>query len=120
MLWDADSRLATIRFGGDAPLTQKDATVLLGALEGWIGTQKAPFAVLADARGVKSVDPEYRAMWSNFFREHDDHVYLAVFNIRPPVRIVVEMFRIATGMRMRAFADEGGARSWLREMGIAA
>ena len=38
----------------------------------------------------------------------------------PVIRIVAEMFRIGTGVQLKGFSEEAGARAWLRERGIAA
>jgi hypothetical protein len=38
--------------------------------------------------------------------------------VGPVIRVVAEMFRIATGIQLRGFADEAAARGWLREKGI--
>jgi hypothetical protein len=38
----------------------------------------------------------------------------------PIVRLAAEMFRIGTGLKLKAFADEASARAWLRTMGIRA
>jgi hypothetical protein len=118
--WDAESRLATIRFGGEVAITGRDAEILVKALTEWIGDDTRPFALLGDARGIQGVDAEYRAAWSRFFRVHRDRACVAFFNLTPVIRIIAEMFRVATGLQLKAFAEEAEARSWLREMGIAA
>jgi hypothetical protein len=38
----------------------------------------------------------------------------------PLIRVAAEMFGIGMRLRLKAFADEAQARSWLREVGIAA
>jgi len=40
--------------------------------------------------------------------------------MNPVVRIAAEMFRLGTGLRLKAFATEAEARAWLQEMGIPA
>jgi hypothetical protein len=94
--------------------------VLIEALGGWIGTGGQPFAILADAKGVRGADAEYRAKTTTFYKQHRDQIYIALFNIGPLIRVVTEMFRIGSGLRVKAFADGGKAREWLRGEGITA
>lgn len=120
MTWDSESRLAVLRFERDTRATGKDAVVLVDALTHWIGTDRKPFALLGDGGRLGGVDAEYRSVWGKFFRQHRQDSRIAFFNMSPLIRIAAEMFRIGTGVRMKAFADEESARSWLREMDVAA
>ncbi len=120
MTWDSGSRLACIRFESETRATGKDAVVLVDALTRWIGTDHKPFGLLGDGGRLAGVDAEYRSVWGKFFRQHRDDSYIAFFNMGPIIRIAAEMFGIGMGLRLKAFADEAQARSWLREMGIAA
>jgi hypothetical protein len=120
LVWHSESRLAVLRFLTDTQLTGKHGKVLVDALTGWIGTTTTPFALLADAKGVHSADADYRTTTGVFFRQHRDAAYVALINLGPLIRFVAEMFRIGTGLQMKAFADEEAARSWLRSKGIAA
>jgi hypothetical protein len=120
MTWDPEPRLAVIRFARDSRASGKDAVVLVDALTGWIGTDGRPFALLGDGGRLSGLDAEYRAVWGRFFREHRDDSYLAFFNMNAFVRIAAEMFRIGTGLRLKAFGGEAEARAWLRENGIRA
>ncbi len=120
MTWDPEARLAVIRFESDTRATGKDAIVLVDALTRWIGTDNKPFALLGDGGRLGGVDAEYRSIWGKFFRQHRTDSYIAFFNMGPIIRIAAEMFGIGIGLRLKAFADEGEARSWLRKMGIAA
>jgi hypothetical protein len=87
-------------------------------LTGWVGATGEPFAVLADAAGLGGTDGEYRAEASRFFRPHRDHAFIALINVGPVIHVVVEMFRVGTGIQLKTFADEAAARSWLRTKGI--
>jgi hypothetical protein len=118
--WDALSRVAFVRYSPGAILTSTDGTFLVDALTGWIGADGESFAVLADAGGLGGTDAEYRATASRFFRQHRDHAFIALLNLRPFIHVVVEMFRVGTGIQLKTFADEAGARGWLRGKGIAA
>jgi hypothetical protein len=120
IVWDAPSRIAFVRYSRDAVLTNKDGTFLVDALLGWIGPDGEPFAVLADAEGLGGTDAEYRATASRFFRQHRDRVFIALFNVGPVIHVVVEMFRVGTGIPLKTFPGEAAARSWLRTKGIAA
>lgn len=120
MSWDPESRLAVLRFEGETRATGKDAVVLVDALTRWIGTERRPFGLLGDGTGLGGVDAEYRSVWSAFFRQRRDDSYIAFFHMGPIVRVAAEMFRLGTGVRLKAFADEDEARSWLRARGIAA
>jgi hypothetical protein len=120
MTWDPDSRLAVIRFERETQATGKDAVVLVDALTGWIGTEGKPFGLLGDGGKLSGLDAEYRSAWGSFLRHHREDSHTAFFNMNAVVRIAAEMFRIGTGLRLKAFAGEEGARAWLRENGIPA
>lgn len=118
MTWDSQSRLAFLRFQSETSATGNDAVVLVDALTRWIGTDRKPFALLGDGGRLGSVDAEYRSVWSKFFQQHREDSYLAFYNMSPFVRIAAEMFGTGTRLRLKTFADERKARSWLREMDI--
>jgi hypothetical protein len=119
MDWQADTRLATLRFTREAHATGKEAILLVEALTQWIGTDGSPFGLLGDGGKLGGVDAEYRSVWGTFFRQHRE-CYIAFFNMSPIVRIAAEMFRIGTGVQLKAFADEADARAWLHQRGIRA
>jgi hypothetical protein len=118
--WHALSRVAFVRYFHGATLTGKDGTFLVDALTTWIGADGKSFAVLADGAGLGGTDAKYRAKASRFFRQHRDHAFIALINLGPVIHVVVEMFRVGTGIQLKTFADEAAARSWLRTKGIAA
>jgi hypothetical protein len=120
MSWDPEARLAIIRFERETHATGRDAKVLVEALTGWIGTERQPFGLLGDGGRLSGLDPEYRSVWGSFLRQHREECRTAFFNMNAVVRIAAEMFRIGTGLRLKAFAHEAEARAWLREMGIRA
>jgi hypothetical protein len=117
--WDPRSRVASVRYTAGARLTGGDAPILVDALKRWIGTKGEPFAVLADAAGLDGTTAEYRANASRFFRLHRETARIALINLGPVIHVVVEMFRVGTGIQLKTFADETAARSWLKSKGIA-
>ena len=120
IIWDSRSRVAFVRYTFGASLTGPDGPFLVDALASWIGADGEPFAVLADAKGLRGTNAEYRASASRFFRQHRDQAFIALINLGPVIHVVVEMFRVGTGIQLKTFPDEAAARSWLRAKGIAA
>lgn len=120
LTWDPEARLAVLRFSRMATPTGRDAVVLADALKGWVGETREPFGLLGDGGRLRGVDAEYRAVWSQFLRQHREYAYAAFFNMSAVVRIAAEMFRLGTGLHLKAFASEAEARSWLRGAGIGA
>jgi hypothetical protein len=118
--WHPEMRVAVVRYTADAVLTNADGDLLAAALTGWVGTSGEPFGVFADAAGLRGTDAEYRAKASSFFRKHRDHAFIALVNLGPVIHVVVELFRIGTGIQLKTFANEAAARAWLRTKGIAA
>jgi hypothetical protein len=120
MTWDPDARLAVLSFVRETTTTGPDAVALVDALSRWIGSEGEPFGLLGDGGRLRGVNAEYRSVWSKFLRLHRDDSYTAFFNMSAVVRIAAEMFRIGTGLRLKAFASEAEARAWLRGSGIGA
>jgi hypothetical protein len=118
--WDPRARVAVVRYAAGASLAGPDGPFLVDALASWIGATREPFAVLADAKGLRGTDAEYRASASRFFRQHRDHAFIALINLGSVIHVVVEMFRVGTGIQLKTFNDEASARAWLRTRGIAA
>ena len=120
MTWAPDARLAALSFSAETHATGHDAEVLLQALGQWLGPDPQPFGLLGDGGKLTGVDPEYRSRWAAFLKQHRSTARIAFFNMGPLIRIAAEMFRIGTGLELKAFADEEGARRWLRDKGIGA
>jgi hypothetical protein len=118
--WDASSRVALVRYSLGATLASTDAAFLVDALTGWVGTDGAPFGVLADGAGLRGTDAQYRSKVSRFFKAHRSHAFIALFNLGPVIHVVVELFRVGTGVPLKSCNDEGAARAWLRTNGIGA
>jgi hypothetical protein len=118
--WDRASRVAFVRYAAGITLTQEDGAFLVDALTPRIGRVSEPFGVLADAAGLRGTDAAYRAMVSSFFRQHRDVAFIALINAGPVIHVVVEMFRVGTGIQLKTFGSEAAARVWLRTKGIAA
>lgn len=117
--WDPHSRIAYVRYTAGAKLVEADGVFLAECLARWIGTEGRPFAILADAHGLDGTDGAYRARASKFFKQHRDRAVIALVNVGPIIHIVVEMFRIGTGIQLKTFPTEAAAREWLRGQGIA-
>jgi hypothetical protein len=109
-----------IRFASNTHATGKDAVLMVEAMTGWIGAEGDLFGLLGDGGNLAGLDAEYRSVWGSFFRQHRRDSCIAFFNMGPIVRLAAEMFRIGTGLKLKAFADEASARAWLRTMGIRA
>lgn len=122
LTWDAAARIAAMRFVSPTRSTGEQASVLVRAVTGWLNAEpdRKPFALLADAAGLDSMDAGWRAIWGKFFRERRDHAFIAVFHMRPLIRVGADMFRLGTGVQLEGFDREGDARAWLRACGIAA
>jgi hypothetical protein len=118
--WSPEERVAGVRYMVGATLTSEDGDFLVDALTGWVGADGEPFAVFADAAGLRGTDAEYRAKASRFFRRHRDRAFIALINLGPVIQVVVDLFRVGTGIQLKTFASEAAARSWLRTRGIAA
>jgi hypothetical protein len=120
MTWDPAVRLAEVRFTVETDATGEDAVAMVAVFRDWIGTDPEPFALLGDGARLRSLDAEYRSVWGNFFRQHRQDCCVAFFNLGAVIRIAADLFRIGTGLRLKVFAHEDEARSWLRRMGISA
>jgi hypothetical protein len=117
--WSPEERLARVRYTTGTNLTGEDGDFLVEALNGWIGSKGEPFGVYADAAGLRGTDAKYRARASEFFRQHRDTAFVALINLGPVIHVVVELFRVGTGIQLKTFVSEPAARSWLAAKGIA-
>ncbi len=120
IVWSPDKRVADVRYTRGTTLRSEDGDFLVATLTGWIGANGDPFAVLADAAGLEGTDAEYRAKANRFFREHRRTAFIALINLGPVIHVVVELFRVGTGIQLKTFSDDPAARAWLRTKGIAA
>jgi len=120
LTWDPGTRVALLRFESGATVGASDAAELVATLTRWTGSSPAPFAVIAHATGLRSVDSDYRSKARAFFRRHRETALIAVVRPGPVIQIIAEMFRTAAGVRLKVFDTEAEARTWLRGQGIAA
>lgn len=116
--WDPSTRLAAFRQAEH--VTRAHARALVDELTRCIGIDAEPFGLLIDATDVSTTEVGWRSTWAEFFRVHRAYCVLAIFGATAIIRVVIDAFRIATSMRMKAFSTEDEARSWLRTMGISA
>jgi hypothetical protein len=117
--WSPEQRVAHVRYTAGATLTRDDGDFLVAALDGWVGAAE-PFGVLADAAGLHGTDAAYRSKASGFFRQHRGTGFIALVNVGPVIGVVVELFRVGTGIGLKTFSSEAAARAWLRTKGIPA
>lgn len=120
LTWNPSTRLLEQRFESAGRAAGPHGAALVDLLTQVIGSERQPFAVLADAANVSGVDAEYRALAGRFFRQHRDEGLIAISHMGAIVRVTCEMFRIVTGVRLKGFAEEADARAWLQENGIRA
>ncbi len=120
MIWDPTARVVEVRFTAETHGTGEDAAAMVTALQDWIGTDGQPFGLLGDGAGLTSLDAGWRSVWGNFLRQHQAECCVAFYNLGAVIRIAADLFRIGTGLRLKAFAHEDEARTWLGRMGIAA
>jgi hypothetical protein len=120
LIWLPDSRLACLRYDPGTTLRAADGVFLAKTLTRCTADSGEHFGVLADYTNGRATDAEYRAEAREFFQAHRDTACVAIFNASAVIRIAAELFRVATGIRLKAFLDEAAARSWLRSMGIGA
>ena len=117
-VWDPASRLMEIRVAPQTEGKAADARTMMVTLSRWVGESGERFGTLCNLTGLVGIDSEYRAVWGDFYKKHRDHTVLALVGLSPIIRVVAEMFRIATGLKMKFFDDEALGREWLRAMGI--
>jgi hypothetical protein len=120
MTWDPEARLAHITFTAPTQAGGEDARVLVEAITTWVGSEGKTFGLLGDGGKLADLDAEYRTTWGRFFKAHRGHCHLAFYQMNVLVRVAAEMFRVGTGIDMKAFATEEEARAWLKSKGIGA
>jgi hypothetical protein len=116
--WNAESRVATLQFLAGAMLGAREGACMVESLTRWIGEEGKPFALLSKLKGVRGADAQYRVQTKDFFKQYRNQAFVAVVDMGPVIRIVAEMFRIGTGVQLKGFASEAGARAWLRGHGF--
>ena len=117
--WDAEKRLAVLIYEVPTRATGEQFRPLLKVLEEWLAGDERPFYFLNDCKPLLSMDTECRALWWDFFRPRCQRAWAALYNMSPMIQIVAEMYRAATGIRMKGFSSEAAARAWLRQQGAA-
>lgn len=119
MSWNDSSRLLELRFQRTTHLSRQHGDALVDVLTRSIGADHRPFAVLCDGANLSGADAEYRAITREFFRRHRQDCLVATYHMGAVIRVVAELFRIATGTQLKGFEGEAEARVWLRGRGIA-
>ena len=106
--WDPKTRVAWLRYEHGTTLGAADGAFLTATLDEWAGSEPLAFAVLSDAKGVRGTDSAYRETGC-----------IALLQLDPVSHVLVEMFRVATGVPLKCFADEEKALAWFRARGVA-
>jgi hypothetical protein len=115
--WDPDTRLAELRFvepgtgGGD------EAERLTSQLARWVDEDGGSFRLLVDCSEMVDVDAAWRQSWGTYFQEARDRAVVGWFNASARIRLVIIMFRKATGVVGEAFETEAEARDYLEQAG---
>lgn len=117
LAWDADERLATLRFLHDGVGDRQHAHELTQQLRTWTGDPPEPYRFLVDCSAIVDVDAGWRAAWAEYFKRSRASATVAWFNANARIRLVILMFRKGTGVHGRAFATEDEARAWLAAAG---
>jgi hypothetical protein len=109
--WNPDRRFLDLLFstpdvGGD------DAEQLIRAVREWVGLEQQ-FAVLVDCSVVRGVDSAYRRRSWEFLRFCRPRARIATYGAAPVLRVLIDMFRVGTGVELRSFPDTRAARAWL-------
>jgi hypothetical protein len=112
--YEPEARIVMLRCHADAKLGSVDGATLIEFLARWVGEDPGDFFLLADARGLRSVDAEFRRRLSDFFKSHGHNAMIGVIGAGPAIRVIAEMFRIGAGVRLVTFADEASARAWVK------
>jgi hypothetical protein len=114
--WDPKERFATMLLCG-TDLGGEDARAIIEALQERIATGggwgAGHIRVLGSATDVVTTSAPWRALWARFFREHARTMSMAIVVGSPINRIMIHMYAIGTGTRVKAFAREEEARAWL-------
>jgi len=113
LVWHPDQRLCELLPYPDSVLDGATAAAVAHAMDGFLGAQRLPFLILAEASNVRAMDAGYRAEMGRFLRARRDHSRLAFYGASAIIRVGADMFRVGTGMQMKGFAKEAEARQWL-------
>ena len=98
--------------------TGADAKTFVDQVERWTGSRTEGFGMLVDCMQIVNSDPAWRAVLNEYFRDRGPSLRVAWFNTTIPVRVMVEMFVLATPrVQGKVFAHEADARAFLREGG---
>jgi hypothetical protein len=117
LTWEPESRLAVLIY--ESPVSTKGQPIrpLIEALRAWVGADRRTFYLLNDCGPLLYLDAEWRAVWWEFFRDHRSDSWIALYNLGSLMKVVAEMYRVASGLRMEVLGTESDARVWLRQKG---
>lgn len=116
--WDGATRFAVVRFVEAGVGGRVEAETLSEQLRAWVGDPAEPYDFLVDCSEMVDVDASWRAIWGEYFREHNQVATLSWFNANPRIQLLILMFLKGTGIHGKPFEHEVDARAWLAEQRV--
>jgi hypothetical protein len=118
--WDADARLAALRFVERGVGGRGEAERIVGQLQAWVGAGGGgPFRLLVDCSDMVDVDAAWRNTWGDFFKRERERGTVGWFNASARIRLIIIMFQKGTGVTGQAFETETEARAYLEQVATA-
>jgi hypothetical protein len=118
--WDPTTRLAELRFVQAGTGGGVEAERLTAQLGRWVDEgEGGDFRLLVDCSEMVDVDAAWRQTWGTYFKQARDRAVVGWFNASARIRLVIVMFKKATGVVGEAFETEAEARDYLAQAGDA-
>jgi hypothetical protein len=115
--WDPVIRLAELRFVEPGTGGGVEAERLTSQLARWADEDEGDFRLLVDCSAMVDVDAAWRQTWGTYFQQVRDRAVVGWFNASARIRLVIIMFKKATGVVGEAFETEAEAREYLAQAG---
>jgi hypothetical protein len=113
--WDPDARLAELRFVEPGTGGGVEAEQLTTHLARWVDEDGGHFRLLVDCSEMVDVDAAWRQTWGTYFQQARDRAVVGWYNASARIRLVIIMFKKATGVTGEAFESEAEARDYLAQ-----